>query len=403
MTMTVAARRGIALAAGACAVGLATALAATSTASGSGASGLAARPGAGEVVTPVIDQVSPRVGLVGLGAGANGTTGRARLVLTTDFGRTFTDIGPRTARLTEPDSIFFLDRRHGWFATFSVLSLAEKVYRTSDGGRTWRAFSAPMHNIAAGAGDVLQFVTPATGFLMDTEPTAPAATLYRTSDGGASWHPVATMKPGRHGGPGVLPTLGRFEFEPGGRTGWLTNNLFGSPLYRTADGGRTWRPVRMRAPQGAIRGLPSVFGRTLIEPVTVGAGGTASLRVYASTDGGFAWSQVSSLPRAARPSCGNAPMPTSVPTPSAWWAAAFRHHRAVVYLTASTGRRWTTLVTPAPVPDATCGPDEIAAPGAARAWLVTPGTPGSDQTRIYATTDSGRTWRRIDRTALAAG
>jgi photosystem II stability/assembly factor-like uncharacterized protein len=419
MALTLAARRGIAIASGACAVAVAVTIAAISAASATGSSGPPAATGgagaartpartqgggANEVVTDVIDQMSPRIAIVGLGAGSNGLKGRARLVMTTNFGRTFTNIGPRTAKLTEPDSVFFLDRNHGWFATFSVLNLAEKVYRTSDGGRTWQSFSAPMHNIAAGAGDVLQFVTPTKGFLMDTEPTAPAATLYRTSDGGASWHRVATMQPERRGGRGVLPTLGRFEFEPGGTTGWLSNNLIGSRLYRTTDGGRSWRPVRLPAPVGAIRGLPALFGRTLVEPVTIGAGAaTASLRVYVSKDGGATWSLASALPDAARPSCGNAPLPTSIATPSAWWAAAFRNHQAVAYRTMDAGAHWSALATPAPVSAGFCGPDQIAAPTASRAWLVTPGTAGTNETRIYATTNAGSTWRRIDLAALVAG
>jgi photosystem II stability/assembly factor-like uncharacterized protein len=421
MAMRFAARRGLTLAAGLCAVGLVVVMATTSAAgasgtpSRSGAAGLAGkarvgrdrphsamgRAGANEIVTNVIDQLSPRIGLVGIGAGPNGLKGRARLVLTTNFGRTFTNIGPRTAKLTEPDSIFFLDRNHGWFATFSVLNLAETIYRTSDGGRSWRAFSAPMHNIAAGAADSLQFITPTKGFLMDTEPTAPAATLYRTSDGGATWHRVATTQPGRRGGPGVLPAVGRFEFEPGGPVGWLSNTMFGSQLYRTTNGGRTWRPVRLRAPSGAIRGLPAILGKTLIEPVTIGAGATASLRVYISKDGGTAWSQISSLPKAARPSC-MGPIPTSFPALPVGWAAAFRHHNVVVYRTTDEGVRWSALVTPAPASSGFCGPDQIASPTPSRAWLVTPGGSNSNETRIYATTDAGRTWQRIDLAALAA-
>jgi photosystem II stability/assembly factor-like uncharacterized protein len=418
MALTLAIRRGTAIASGACAVGLTMTIAACGAASAAGTSGHARakraaaaahapghdqNAGPREVVTNVIDQLSPRISMVGIGAGPNGLNGRAKLVLTTNFGRTFTSIGPRTAKLTEPDSIFFLDRNHGWFATYSVLNLAEKVYRTSNGGRTWQAFSAPMHNIAAGAGDVLQFVTPAKGFLMDTEPTAPAATLYRTTNGGATWRRVASMQPGRGSGRGVLPALGRFEFEPGGTVGWLSNNQFGSLLYRTTDGGRSWRPVRLPAPAGAIRGLPAVFGRTLVEPVTIGAGAAAhSLRMYFSKDGGTTWSLASSLPGAARPSCANAPMPASVVSPSVWWAAAFRNHRVVAYRTTDAGKHWAAVTPPAPVAAGFCGPDQIAAPSPSRAWLVTPGTGGSNETRVYATADAGRTWRRIDLAALAA-
>src|SRR5262249_55053322 len=139
-----AARRCTAIASGGCAVALAVMISACGALGAAGRSGPARATGAAgltrtsaraesagprEVVTNVIDQLSPRIAVVGIGAGPSVLNGRARLVLTTNFGRTFTSIGPRTAKLTEPDSVFFLDRDHGWFATFSVLNLAEKVYR----------------------------------------------------------------------------------------------------------------------------------------------------------------------------------------------------------------------------------------------------------------------------------
>jgi len=383
------------LAEGSCGADLAVACAACGAARATSEHGRA-----GEVATGVTDLVSPRIGLVGLGAGPGGS-GPARLVLTTNGG-TFTSIGPRTARLTEPDSIFFLGREHGWFATVNVLSLAEKIYRTSDGGRSWRVSAAPGHNLAAGSGDAVQFLTPADGWLMDVVANAPAEQLFRTTDGGATWHLVASLQAGVRHGAGMLPELGRIEFEPGGRTGWLGGGMFSSALYRTGDGGHTWRPVSLQAPHGAVFGLPAIYGRTLVEPVTVGAGGRASLRVYVSADGGAAWSLASSLSGAASPSC-LGPVPTSFPGRSAGWAAVFRRHHVVVYRTASQGRRWTALVTPVPLPRVFCGPDQITALGANRAWLVAPGTYGSNQTRIYATSNAGLTWRRIDLAALAAG
>jgi len=68
----------------------------------------------------------------------------------------------------------------------------------------------------------------------------------------------------------------------------------------------------------------------------------------------------------------------------------------VVYRTANQGRRWTVLVTLAPVQRVFCGSDQVTALGASRAWLVTPRTYGSYETPIYATSNAGLTWRRID-------
>jgi len=358
----------------------------------------AARNGGAEDVNDVIDLLSPQAGFIGLGDSSSSLNGRAELMRTTNFGQTFTNIGPRTAKVTEPDSIFFLDRANGWFATYSVLTLRETVYRTRDAGRRWQAFAAPGHAQAAGSRDSLQFISPNRGWLVDTQPTGPGEDLYKTTDGGATWHRVASLSV--RPGPGALPEMGRIEFEPNGTTGWLGGGMFSHALYRTIDGGRTWHLIHLRVPSGAVVGLPTILGPYLIEPVTVSRHGTADLRIYRSADAGTTWTLVSSLPTAARPICVG-PLPTSIPNQRVAWAAAFRHHRVIVYWTNDLGRHWVSRVVPAPSPSQLCGPDQIAATAGAFAWLVTPGGPGS-QTQVWATSNEGRSWRRIDLAALAA-
>src|SRR6185437_4044135 len=252
----------------------------------------------------VVDLISPRVGLVGLSAGGNSSS-PARLILTTDFGRTFTSIGPKTARYSEPDSIYFLDRDHGWFATYSVLTLAE--------------------------------------------------TVYRTADGGATWHLLAQTQFGRPGHRHGLPALGKVVFQPGGKVGWLGGGMFGTALYRTGDGGRSWHKVNLRAPRGSSFGLPSITGRTVTEPVTTewGALGlnprSATLRVYTSTNDGATWALTSKAARVASPAC-QGPLATSFPAGSKPWLTAFRNGHVLAYRPAGPRSRWIGHVTPAPVP-----------------------------------------------------
>jgi photosystem II stability/assembly factor-like uncharacterized protein len=352
----------------------------------------------GVVVIGVVDLVSPRLGLVGLGASASGTSGgQARLMLTTNFGRTFTSIGPKTAALTEPDSIFFLGRDHGWFATFSVLTLQEKVYRTSDGGRHWQSFAAPGHNLAGGSADSLQFLNPRDGFLTDVVANAPGESLYRTTDGGATWHLIASLQPERRHGTGVLPELGQTEFAAGGKVGYLGGGMFSHALYRTSDGGRTWRKADMPAPSGSQFGLPALSGQTQAEPVTIHSGGSVSLRTYLSVDGGVTWSPRSVL---ATPiaSCAG-PIASDL---SHGWAAAVQAHQVLVFRERNQGRSWITLRTHVQTPPGSCGPDQITAPGPRQGWLVVPGpvANGAGTTRIYASADGGKTWQRIDQEAL---
>jgi hypothetical protein len=97
-------------------------------------------------------------------------------------------------------------------APFNVSTLAETLYRTIDGGRTWHGYPAPGHNMAAaGSGDVVQFLTPARGWLVSTLANATAESLYPTTDGGTSWHLVASLRTAH--GPGILPELGQVWFE----------------------------------------------------------------------------------------------------------------------------------------------------------------------------------------------
>jgi photosystem II stability/assembly factor-like uncharacterized protein len=155
--------------------------------------------------------------------------------------------------------------------------------------------------------------------------------------------------------------------------------------------------------------MPAMLGRTLVESVVTGRG---DLRVYVSRDGGRAWSLASALRTGADTSCPGS-IATSFPARPAsrpgrvgrvgWvgWAADFRHHHVVVYRTTDQGRRWTARTLSAPAPADVCGPDQIQALSASRAWLVTQGR--GNQAWIYATTDGGRSWRRIDPAARAAG
>ncbi|MGH3274654.1 MAG: WD40/YVTN/BNR-like repeat-containing protein [Streptosporangiaceae bacterium] len=348
----------------------------------------------------LIDLISPRIGVANVEF--NGIGG-ASLMLTTNFGRTFTSIGPKPGRDTVPDAIYFLDRLHGWFATFNVATLAETLYRTTNGGRTWRASLVPGHNDAGGARDSLQFLTPRLGYLTAVEPTAPREGLYRTTDGGATWRLLAATQLGGHGS-GVLPGLGDVVFQPGGKVGWLADT-FGSGLERTADGGRAWHPASIRAPHGALLGLPSIFGRTVTEPVTIergdlgGVDRSASLRLYVSANDGKTWVLGSTLARAASPAC-TGPLLTSLPAGAAPWLAAFRDHHLVVSRPSGPRSAWIGHVTSAPVPSGVCGPAQIAGAGTATAWLATAGRSGAEL--IYVTRDGGRTWHRIDQAVLAA-
>ena len=341
----------------------------------------------------LIDLAGPTLGLVALGTGWQ-ATGHARLVASSDFGRSFTAIGARTAVGTITDDVFFLGRRDGWYAVYNVSTSDETVYRTTNGGRSWSAFGAPGHVLAdTGTRDALQFLTPARGWLTDTQDTGPGETLYTTTDGGKSWRVVARSALGTHQ-PG-LPTLGQVRFEPGGKVGWLGGGACSTALYRTVDGGRAWQRSGIPAPSGSAFGEPTAFGQTLLEPVTLGNG---TLVLYRSADGGAHWSRVSTLPHAVtgKAGCFGSTVSVSFPTAQDGWAAAAHDGRTVTYRTTDGGRHWELTRRTLPGQPGTTTSPVIQATNATRAWLLTPG----DQ--LYTTVNGGATWRRIDPAAVAA-
>lgn len=350
------------------------------------------------LVTGVMDLLGPETGVVGLYV-QSGIGRSAHFVITRNGGRTFVPFGPVASNQDIPDSVFFLNPMDGWLASFPGAGGPENVQRTSNGGLSWQQLSAPGHVTAGGSTDAVWFVSPMSGWLADIEPTGPAEELRYSMDGGATWRCIAGTV-GSGGCPGTLPQLGPVRFEPGGLVGWLGGGMYSTALYRTSDGGRSWQRMRISAPSGAIFGLPTVLGQAVIEPVTAAVPGGYSLLTFASPDNGANWKLESVLQRAgAGTGCGG-PMSASFPSASAGWAAAFRNGRAVIYRSAGLGRPWDVVAEVGPQARGGSECAEIQAADSDHAWLDDASGFGIT---IWATSDGGRSWVRIDRAAEAGG
>jgi photosystem II stability/assembly factor-like uncharacterized protein len=328
---------------------------------------------------------------------ADGGTGRARLLRIGSGGRRVTDIGPRLPRGSYPDSAFFLDPRHGWLTAFTGTGL-ERLYRTRDGGRRWRSAPAPSHALAAGSADVIDFADPRHGWLSDVQPTAPEVSVYRTSDAGRTWHRFANTFRSWRGA--RLPTVGPVRFEPGASVGWLASvREYGTGLYVTRDGGRTWQSAGIARRHRALP-LPSVFGRTVVEPVTRCTPGSLAAQMYSSTDAGLRWRRqpaVSLLSgRQVGGPAGQCPLVSSaVASAGVAWVAVTIDAQVVVKKTADAGRIWRTVAAPR---IAAARPPTISAIDGRRALIQVPTRP-LGAARLYFTSNGGARWRRVDRLA----
>ncbi|MGZ4150688.1 MAG: hypothetical protein ACXVQJ_11645 [Actinomycetota bacterium] len=242
-----------------------------------------------EVVSGV-DAVNPSFTVVALGTCVGpryDARCRQHLMATQDAGRTWYEMTPPgippSFALEHP---FFLDPTTGWVVAFACARARARLYRTTDGGRTWGRTDVGDQSCNAGARAVPDFVDPLNGWLTHVEPTGPVADLSRSTDGGKTW---------RHVGPRFVGSLNDVVFTST-TAGWM-NALVNDRgvLERSTDGGRTWTVVTLHRPPStkgpAYPDVPTTLADgSLVAPVTYSRGSHAVVAFERSTDGGATWS-----------------------------------------------------------------------------------------------------------------
>jgi photosystem II stability/assembly factor-like uncharacterized protein len=254
------------------------------------------------------------------------TGGSSRLLVSK--GGSWRDATP-TPHPFQIDDVQFLDSRHGFAAAGSCVSGTEALYETADVGRTWRRVAAlETHSCNAGATTTISFINARLGWSTVIEPTASFARLYRTRDGGRSWKPVRRS----------LPLVGAVRFRSANH-GWLTGVFrWPGPMLETRDGGRSFRVRRVRRPTG-LQGVasyesPVFFGRSGVLATRWGrAAGprerTSTDAFFRTSNGGRTWTLISTLRL-------NPKTDLQTVTPTVWWLAS----RDAVYVTRDGGSRW---------------------------------------------------------------
>lgn len=283
----------------------------------------------------------------------------------------------------QPPVAYFRTPLTAWVVAHS------KVFRTVDGGRTWR--SAMLET-----GDVFQitFVDARNGWLiafLNGGMMSDLVEIFRTVDGGVTWVKVAsagdeTMPPGAPSS--GLPRSGK-KYGIGfanATTGWVvgyaprSNYIY---LYVTRDGGRTWRKEDLPRPPGPPADDISTLRPTFFStqrgalPIEVSRANDRGIVVYTTRDGGASWRPTTMAPSTTygrdemyyladadhwwiigdagliatsdggrhwevrtRPSPRDRLAVIFVTSNAGW---AFSQDRAVLFRTADGGRRWTPL------------------------------------------------------------
>jgi photosystem II stability/assembly factor-like uncharacterized protein len=189
----------------------------------------------------------------------------------------------------------------GQRAETKVLAL---VFYTTDGGATWRQTEIPLSSsdrqLSWGA---ITFTDGQHGWLMaiNGQHNSPAE-LFATTDGGATWPQIASTDDAN------LPCGGEINFRDPA-TGWMVGNLGGndsspSILFRTQDGGYTWREQGLKLPPGSPKstigmGDPPVFfsggGGLLTATYWPEPQSPNETLLYFAEDGGQTWQSRSPL------------------------------------------------------------------------------------------------------------
>jgi len=229
---------------------------------------------------------------------------------TTDGGQDWHDVSPRDLRAGEPFlpgqqtvyppsyTDYFLDADHAWLLRSYDSPAAcldhYGVFRTSDGGRTWRRSTIATH-ITAGLDPTpaLDFLDAQRGWLVLTvgsavrRGTSPAPSLslvYRTTDGGQSWRLISSAGPSCASIAFISATKG-FSACGGQFNGGS------SGLLSTKDGGVTWsRESVLGSSQESVAQpvfFDSVHGATVVYQ-------SDGYSIDVTSDGGATWRQTAS-------------------------------------------------------------------------------------------------------------
>jgi photosystem II stability/assembly factor-like uncharacterized protein len=306
-----------------------------------------------------------------------------RLLRTGDGGATWTDVTPAGRASIGGAAQAFFGGSAAWIAVAPDTATAADVFRTTDGGRTWRRAVATARNVGQ-----MAFADAHHGWMtvdLDNAMSSEALRLLRTADGGATWTEVArTDLPGdpvRSGLP-ISGDKSGFAFLDG-NTGWMTgfvprdNYTY---LYATSTGGRTWRFEALPLPTGTGTvevelNPPAVFAPSEAVLTAQLSGARAPLTlVYVTHDAGAHWVRTTPVPV-------NTPV-SSFPSARVGWMT----NGATLYATRDAGHHWIIE----PPSGAFRDVAELDFVSETLGWAVVSSAPF-----LLKTVDGGRTWAPV--------
>ena len=311
----------------------------------------------------------------------------AQIVRTNDGGTTWYNVTPPD--LTETGSTvatFFLDTGNAWVQKpdFNNFPNNGLLYHTADGGLHWSVASTPF------SGGDLSFIDATNGWMLadlGVGAGSNGVSVFQTMDGGATWTQTYTNDPNLPNAGDSLPLGGiKSGLVPlNMQTAWVTGVTYASGtayLFRTDDGGHSWKQVKLELPAGAEnfelsidKNETKIFSSKDGFLVVRMSGEATQTAVYVTHDGGDTWTLT----------------PTLIPNagPSAFLSAqdAVLYNGQQFYVTRDAARTWTTVSPNIVFGDSFAGMDFVSL---TTGWVIT--VDASNRRSLYRTNDGGATW-----------
>lgn len=223
-------------------------------------------------------------------------TGAGDLFATEDGGATWTKVASRPGTFIR--AVGFVDDKVGFIGNVGVgyypgVKDTTPLYRTEDGGRTWKAVEAGAASAGVCAIDILKTqrihqgrLEPRTVITAAGRVGGPAA-LIRSSDSGATWRTVDMSR-----WTGMILDVKFLNERVGFVAGASSSDVATAEaqILRTRDGGDTWTEVyRSKRPKELVWKLSFPTGRTAYGTVMSYDESRPDKVIVKTTDGGGTW------------------------------------------------------------------------------------------------------------------